>query len=72
MLSSYSCLEDPVVTIELHGFSDSFILAYGGCIYFKFMTSTGKITISFVMSKSRIVPTKKIDLLVQRLELLGI
>ena len=60
MLSSYSRLEDPIVTIELDG-----------CIYFKFVTSTGKITISFVSSKSRIVPTKKIDLLAHRLELLG-
>ena len=28
----FNRLEDPIVTIELHGFSDSSILAYGGCI----------------------------------------
>ena len=64
-------LEDPIVTIELHGFSDSSILAYGGCIYLKFVTYTGKISILFVTSKSRIVPAKKIDLTVPRLKLLG-
>ena len=63
--------ENPIVTTECHGFSDSSILAYGGCIYLKFVTSTGKISISFVTSKSRIVPAKKIDLTVPRLELLG-
>ena len=62
---------DLIVTIELHGFSDSPILAYGGCIYLKFVISTGKITISFVTSKSRTIPAKKIDLTVPRLELLG-
>ena len=67
----FNRLEDPIATIELHGFSGSSILAYGGCIYLKFGTSTGKISISFVTSKSRIVPAKKTDLIVPRLELLG-
>ena len=52
----FNRLEDLIVTIELHGFSDSSILAYGGCIYLKFFTSTGKISILFVTSKSRIDP----------------
>ena len=64
-------LEDSIVTIELHVFSDSSILAYGGYIYLKFVTSTGKISISFFTSKPRIVHAKKIDLTVPRLELLG-
>ena len=67
----FNCLEDPIVTIELHRFSDSSILAYGGCIYLKFVTSTGKISILLVTSKSRIGPTKKINLTVPRLKLLG-
>ena len=67
----FNRLEDPIVTIELRVFSDSSILAYGGYIYLKFVTSTGKISISFVMSKPRIVRAKKIDLTVPRLELLG-
>ena len=67
----FNRLGDPIVTIELHGFSDSSILAYGGCIYLKFVTSTGKISILFVTSKSRKVPAKKIDLTVPRLKLLG-
>ena len=46
-----NCLQNPIVTIELHTFSDSSFLAYGGCIYLKFVTSTDKITISFVSSK---------------------
>ena len=64
-------LEDSIVTIELHVFSDSSILAYGGYIYLKFVTSTGKISISFFTSKPRIVHAKKIDLTIPRLELLG-
>ena len=67
----FNRLEDPIVTIELRVFSDSSILAYGGYIYLKFVTSTGKISISFVTSKPRIVRAKKIDLTVPRLELLG-
>ena len=67
----FNRLEDSIVTIELHGFSDSSVLAYGGCIYPKFVTSTGNISISFVTSKWGIVPAKKIDLTVPRLELLG-
>ena len=55
----------------MYGFPDASILAYGGCIYLKFVTSTGKITILFLTSKSRIIPVKKIDLPVPRLELLG-
>ena len=62
--------ENPIFTTELHGFPDSSILAYGGCIYLKFVTSTGKISISFVTSKSRILPFKEIDLTVLRLELI--
>ena len=62
--------ENPIFTTEFHGFPDSSILAYGGCIYLKFVTSTGKISISFVTSKSRILPFKKIDLTVLRLELI--
>ena len=56
----FNSLEDPIVTIQLHGFSSSSILAYGGCIYLKFVTSTGKISVSFVTSKSRIVPAKRL------------
>ena len=66
----FNRLEDPIATIELHGFSDSSFLAYGGCNYLKSITSNGKISISFVTSKSRIVPAKKIDLTVPRLEIL--
>ena len=50
----FNPLEDPIVTIQLHGFSSSSILAYGGYIYLKFVTSTAKI----------------FDLTVPRLELL--
>ena len=39
----FNPLEDPIVTIQLHGFSSSFNLAYGGYIYLKFVTCTAKI-----------------------------
>jgi hypothetical protein len=66
----FNSISDPVVNIEIHGFSDASTLAYGACIYLRFRTSLGSIKVSFVTSKSRIVPAKK-NYTIPRLELLG-
>ena len=65
------CEFDSIASVELHGFSDSSKKAYGVCIYLKFVSSSGQVSISFVTSKSRLTPLRKLQTLA-RLELLGI
>ena len=62
-------VDDPFI-VQLIGFSDASQLDYGCCIYFKFIYSSGKVKVSFVTSKSRIVPIKK-QISIPRLGLLG-
>lgn len=52
---------------ELHHFSDASELAYGSCTYVRSVLPSGEITISLVMSKSRVAPLKRSS--VPRLEL---
>ena len=61
---------DPIVKNEIHGFSDASEVAYGCCIYIKYITQSGNIGLSLVTSKSRIIPNKK-KFTIPRLELLG-
>ena len=61
---------DAIINIELHCFSDSSELAYGGCIYLKFILSSGAVKVTLVTSKTRIVPLNK-KITIPRLELLG-
>ena len=63
-------MNDPIEFVYLHGFSDASTLAYGACVYIKSVSKAGNIKISFVTSKSRLVPLKK-NLGTPRLELLG-
>ena len=65
-----SDINDPFVCVEIHGFSDASEIAYGGCIYFKFIRRSGDIKVSFVTSKSRVAPLKK-KLTIPRMELMG-
>ena len=62
--------KDPITKVTLHAFSDGFKVAYGGCIYLKVATKSGFIKVSFVVAKSRVVPSGK-TLTVPQLELLG-
>ena len=66
----YSDVNDPIVHIELHGFSDASKAAYACCLYLKFVTKSSGTKVSFVAAKSRIVPTSKKQS-IPRLELLG-
>lgn len=55
------------VTVEIHGFSDASMLAYGACIYMKTIDELGNVTIQLLCAKSRVAPLKKVTL--PRLEL---
>ena len=63
-------VNDPIISTELHGFSDASESAFGACIYLKFVKESGNVTVSFVTSKSRIAPIKAKHT-IPRLELLG-
>lgn len=55
--------------IELHGFSDASLRAYGCCIYLRAINLDGTISTSLLCSKSRVAPVKTVSL--PRLELCG-
>lgn len=57
------------VRIEMHGFSDASMKAYGACLYVRCITSTGRIGAKLLCAKSRVAPLKQISL--PRLELCG-
>ena len=61
---------NPVVRIDLHGFSDSSLSAYGACVYLKFLKKNGETNISLVAAKSRVAPLKNTQT-IPRLELMG-
>ena len=63
-------VNDPIVHIYLHGFSDASEVAYAACIYLKYITKMGDIGIKFLTAKSRIVSARK-AFTVPQLELLG-
>ena len=67
---SLNNVNDPYISVQLIGFSDASPVAYGCCIYFKFVTRSGNIKISFIASKSRVAPLKRKET-IPRLELLG-
>ena len=58
-----------VVSVEMHHFSDASLQGYGQCSYVRLRDSSGSITTSLVMSKSRVAPSKPTT--VPRLELMA-
>ena len=63
--------DDPILTYELHGFSDASGVVYGACIYLKSTRKSGAIDVRLVSAKSRVAPPKK-KYTINQLELLGI
>ena len=61
---------NPIVSVDLHGFSDASSVAYGACVYLKFTLSNGEVRTSLVASKSRVAPLKNSQT-IPRLELMG-
>ncbi|XP_076176659.1 uncharacterized protein LOC143151443 [Ptiloglossa arizonensis] len=55
------------VSLQLHGFCDASVQAYGACIYLRVTEQNGNHSTSLVASKSRVAPLKTITL--PRLEL---
>ena len=66
----YFVSHDPYTSIKLIGFSDASLVAYGCCIYLRYVSESGRTKISFVASKSRVAPLKRKET-IPRLELLG-
>ena len=62
-------IDDPIVNIQLHEFSDSPLRAYGCCVYLRIERNSGNIKCDLVSAKSRVSPTKKQS--IPRLELLA-
>ena len=60
-LYCYHNTNDPVVTIELHGFCDASMKAYGCCVYLRFVHSSKFVKVVLVTSKSRIAPLHKVS-----------
>ena len=63
-------INDPIVRLYLHGFSDASERAYAGCIYIQAVSASGKVQVSLVTSKSRVKPARK-EITIPRMELLG-
>ena len=63
-------IRDPVEKYYLHGFSDASNSAYAAVVYIKPVTKYGNISVTFVTSKSTIVPLNK-SVTIPQLELLG-
>ena len=59
-----------VKEISLHHFSDASDEGYGQCSYIRLVNGDGKIHCSFVMGKSRVIPSKP-KLNIPRLELIA-
>jgi len=60
-------LRKNITEIQVHGFSDASIEAYGACMYLRITYTTGEIEIKLIASKSRVSPLKALSL--PRLEL---
>ena len=57
------------VRIDIHGFSDASIEAYGSCVYCRSISSDGQVKVALIFSKVKVAPLKALT--VPRLELCG-
>ena len=62
-------ISSEVVDIQLHGFSDASMAAYGGVIYLRARYTDASVTVTIVSAKTRVAPLKKQT--IPKLELCG-
>ena len=65
----YSPIGFNLSSVQLHGFSDASEEAYAGVAYLRLTDSSGGVHTTFVMSKTRVAPIKRLS--IPRLELCG-
>ncbi|XP_055838871.1 uncharacterized protein LOC129906899 [Episyrphus balteatus] len=58
------------MAIELHGFCDASMKAYGAAVYVRVLDSNGNIHVNLILSKTRVAPSKR-TIALPRLELCG-
>ena len=66
VVDRWFCFSDLTKNVEIHGFCDASIKAFGACVYIKVINPEG-VHVSLVTSKSRIAPLR--GLTVPKLEL---
>ena len=47
---------DSIESVELHGFSDASVTAYGACVYIVYRLKSGECRVSLVAAKSKVAP----------------
>ena len=57
--SCFTSIDDPIVNIQLHGFNDPSLRAYGCCVYLRIEDKSGIVNCDLVSAKSRVIPLKK-------------
>ena len=57
--NSVTEIDDPLVNIQLHGFSDASLTVYGCCVCLGIERNSSIIKCDLVSAKSRVSPTKK-------------
>ena len=63
-------MKKEIIEIQIHGFADSSLKAYGACLYLRTLYSDKTVSCNLICSKSRVAPIKIVSL--PRLELCGV
>ena len=69
VVSRWCHISKDIVRLELHGFSDASLRAYGACVYIRVFDAEGCIEVSLLAARSRIAPVK--GMTIPRLELMS-
>ncbi|XP_043865026.1 uncharacterized protein LOC122757290 [Drosophila mojavensis] len=56
------CMQPNTKELQLHGFCDASIRAYGCCIYARTVAADGEVQVHLITSKCRVAPTRKLSL----------